>query len=822
MTGWPWPLDAVQNWFESLWNSINSWIDSAKKDIFNKLYDVMKWFNDTFLDPLKNWIDTYIKKPIENFWNQLLSFGRTFYDTYLSPGLSWLKDSFTTVVNNIWNNYISPAFSGLVTSLTQVKDFLWKNVIEPSFDFLKTNVTNIFNKLSNDIWPKLTSAYDTLVSFKNDISTKVSNLWTSMSDSIANVSNFVSASLKELTSTLTAPLDNLWNWFSKAPENVLNIFKSVIPGILDTFGKSAEGVLNAGKGLVNTFIGAAQGAAGMFSGVYNSLSGAGKDIGSFLDSTIFAPLRQSFDKSSENVHKALGMSSPQPIFVTALEPLAPLLALYAGLGLVASAGKAAGDTHIQAATFGIRPGFLKILEAVDARELIGGIISGYVMGLAMAYFSGTVMEQVRREALEAGRPIPPSVMDAATMLRRGSITQDLYVKAVKRAGLMKEYENGYLELVKQIPGPRDIISFFVRESYAPLFESKYPEKFAEYPSEFGEWMKKQGYDDFWAKSYWAAHWNLPSVDQVLQMLWRGRITLDGTKAFLKEADIDPRWRDNLIEIAYHLPSRIEARWGMEWGVWGQDKIMNFLRADGMHPDYISDVYAIEKKNVFREHINAVMNAEKTRLKNGFITKEQFLQTLEKLGFPEEVRTLRAWEADIIADNDIKQDAVTATIADFRNDKINEQQLRDMLSTIIVDSAKLDQIVKIEVARKQKRAPTAPTLATEAERAKEDLMKLEQKITDISSDIEAAQRMRDAEFAIWEKKIADQERLVELETKPEKKEAAQEKLDLLKLQYEKSKVYWENKINELKETLGFYQQEAEVLRTRVSAYSSAAA
>jgi hypothetical protein len=811
----------VQKWFESLWNSIQQWVDEAKKSISNKITESLTWFNNTYISPLKEWINSSVVGQLFSITKRLENLGDLLYKSYILPGLQWLQTAVWDFAVKNWEKYVQPAFKWITDSLFGVRDFLWKNVIEPAWNFLSSKVGDVWKYITGEIWPKLVATYEDMKSRFDWVYGKLTEAWNSTMSSIANVENYISASFKEFISSLTAPLTSLQSWFSNADKNVFNVFSFVVSSFLGTARSSFESVLGIGKALVDAIVGAAGNAAGSAPGIYSSLSGVGSSIGSVMNDSVLRPLAEQLNSSSSEVHKSIGLSSPQNIWVSALSPLAPMLGAYIALGLAAKAGEGIGDTNVEAATFGIRPGFAKVIAGLDVRGLVESVMTGYVTGLAMAYFSGTVMEQVRRESLEAGRPIPPSVVDAATMLRRGAITEDLYLKAVKRAGLMKEYEEGYKELVKQIPGPRDIISFFVRESYAPKFEATYPEKFQEYPTEFGEWMKKVGYDEFWAKSYWAAHWQLPSIEQVLTMLWRGLISLDATKAFLKEADIDPRWRDRLIDIAYRLPGRIEARWGLEWGLWDEEKFMDFLKAEGMHPDYVSDVYAIEKKNVFREHINAVMNAELTRFKNGFITKEQFLQTLEKLGFPEDVRTLRAWQADILADNEIKEKAVAATLTEYREDKINEQQLRDILSSIIVDPAKLEQIIRIEVARKQKRAVVPPTMKTEAEQMKESLLKLEMRIADVKSDIEHAQKARDAEFAIWEKKIEDQQALVEAEVKPERKAAQQRKLELLLLQYEKSKVYWENKIAELQETLGFLEQEAELLRSRSTALSAAA-
>jgi len=138
-------------------------------------------------------------------------------------------------------------------------------------------------------------------------------------------------------------------------------------------------------------------------------------------------------------------------------------------------------------------------------------------------------------------------------------------KSVK-AGLAKlGYEDSdikvLLELAQFVPGAQDIIHFAVREVYNPKTVAA-----------FGQ---LEGFDDIWKlaekdataaklpketlSKYWAAHWELPGINQAYEMLHRGFITEDDLSKLFVAADVMPFWRDKLKSISYSTLTRVDVR-----------------------------------------------------------------------------------------------------------------------------------------------------------------------------------------------------------------------------------------------------------------------
>ena len=93
-----------------------------------------------------------------------------------------------------------------------------------------------------------------------------------------------------------------------------------------------------------------------------------------------------------------------------------------------------------------------------------------------------------------------------------------------------------------IPSVNDLISMAVREGFndsaATLFGYD-----QDYPDEINEWLEKQGLSRSWGKKYWRAHWNLPGIMQVFEMLHRLRpgrtdnpVTMSDVDQYLLAAD----------------------------------------------------------------------------------------------------------------------------------------------------------------------------------------------------------------------------------------------------------------------------------------------
>lgn len=221
---------------------------------------------------------------------------------------------------------------------------------------------------------------------------------------------------------------------------------------------------------------------------------------------------------------------------------------------------------------------------------------------------------------------------------RGKISEaEMRVELDARGWLPFDID-AFVELSARIPGASDLISMGVREAFNDEVSAKF--KYDEdFPPEFGEWMAKQGLSADWAKRYWRAHWNLPSVTQAFEMFQRLRpgrtdfpFTGEDLKKFLRTADYPEYFRDRLTEIAYQPLTRVDVRRMFGAGVMTVDDVKEAYRDLGYNEkntkfltDFTTTFEKNEERGLTREAITGAY-------KRGLYTREQALTALGTLGY----------------------------------------------------------------------------------------------------------------------------------------------------------------------------------------------
>lgn len=115
------------------------------------------------------------------------------------------------------------------------------------------------------------------------------------------------------------------------------------------------------------------------------------------------------------------------------------------------------------------------------------------------------------------------------------------------------------------PGLQDLVTMAVREVFDPGQRSALGLD-SEFPAAFLERGRQLGVDDEFIRDYWAAHWQLPSLQMGFQMLHRLRpgrsgnpVTIGDIDGLIKAQDYSPTWRARLREISYTPLTRVDIR-----------------------------------------------------------------------------------------------------------------------------------------------------------------------------------------------------------------------------------------------------------------------
>ena len=209
---------------------------------------------------------------------------------------------------------------------------------------------------------------------------------------------------------------------------------------------------------------------------------------------------------------------------------------------------------------------------------------------------------------------PPQLID---LFRRGEIDEARLTGELQKHGYSAESVEQVKKLVWVLPSPGAVIDWAVKD----VFEPDVVEHFGydeEFPPEFQVWCAKAGIPEDQARFHWWAHWYVPGVGQVMDMLHRikpGQEAIDreARETWVNDADVDvylktqdypPWWREPLKAISYHPISRIDIRRVYHAGQMDIEDVYNTYRALG-YSHYNSTILTEWVKSAYRPDVEQV-------------------------------------------------------------------------------------------------------------------------------------------------------------------------------------------------------------------------
>jgi len=310
------------------------------------------------------------------------------------------------------------------------------------------------------------------------------------------------------------------------------------------------------------------------------------------------------------------------------------------------------------------------------------------------------------------------VGDLSTLLLRQAMSESEFNAELGRRGYKDDEIAKLKELQKVIPGLGDIIRMAVREAFTPEVVRQF-QLHAELPGEMVEWAAKQGLDEDWARAFWAAHWELPSLTMGFEMLHRGEITEDEMRLLIRTHDVSPFWRDRLLNISYTPYTRVDVRRMYDVGVLGQDEVYQSYRDIGYNHEKATNMTAFTialSNSAERDLTKAeVLNG----FKIGYFSQDETRVQLLNLGYDatetdyyvskvlydlwqdeikEQVKYLQQqYVRSLISQNDIYRELGRLNLpADQVNRYLRTWDIEREAKTRLLTSTKLEQLRKAQI------------------------------------------------------------------------------------------------------------------------------
>lgn len=220
---------------------------------------------------------------------------------------------------------------------------------------------------------------------------------------------------------------------------------------------------------------------------------------------------------------------------------------------------------------------------------------------------------------------------------RGKISETSYREMINRIGFIAGSDDIYAELTHTFLNPSDLVRIADKRIWSQVTDPKYGQ-YNELPKELIEGLAKWGYDQQSAKWLWAAHWELPSPQQIFDMFHRGLISQDDIQIYLGLTDWLPFFRDKLPELTYNIPSRVDIRRMYKAGVINQSQMHKYHKSMGYNEQDATFLDQFVVKTQLPEddtEVDKLRNRVKTSVEKGYtlglLNVQETSQMLQQLG-----------------------------------------------------------------------------------------------------------------------------------------------------------------------------------------------
>ncbi len=231
---------------------------------------------------------------------------------------------------------------------------------------------------------------------------------------------------------------------------------------------------------------------------------------------------------------------------------------------------------------------------------------------------------------------------------RGFINEAQLDQLLDKLGFWSRDRELLKKLAFVIPSISDLIRMAVRDAFNPEVIKRF-QLDQDYPELLTEYAKQQGLSEEWAKRYWYAHWELPSVTQAIEMFHRTvpkssdpnadtivapggktRQNVIGRETFrmlLRTADISPFWRDKIEAISYAPLTRVDVRRAYDLGVIDEDDVYFAYRDLGYDDRNARILTHFTTLEILVEERNRLRNELIELFEEGVLSEEELRDSL---------------------------------------------------------------------------------------------------------------------------------------------------------------------------------------------------
>jgi len=288
------------------------------------------------------------------------------------------------------------------------------------------------------------------------------------------------------------------------------------------------------------------------------------------------------------------------------------------------------------------------------------------------------------------------------MYWRDIITQQGAVEKLRMIGKTDEDIESIMKSWEIIPSAQELFWMVGKEAFEPDQVQRYGLD-QEFPDEVSPYLKAQGITDYWQRKNWAAHWNYPSVQQVLECLHRGFIERDDVMEYYRVVEIPRYWRDNLIKISYHPYTRVDVRRMHALGTIDDDGLIKAYKDIGYDEEHAKGLrdFTIKYNKGSKDELSKAEILDFFKI--GLITEQDCFLMMEEIGYDRDITDLYIKKVKLSIQKEYIKEVIEVTEYLYINNRINTGEIYSRLSKVMIATEKIENyIAKWDVSKQKTR------------------------------------------------------------------------------------------------------------------------
>jgi len=279
-----------------------------------------------------------------------------------------------------------------------------------------------------------------------------------------------------------------------------------------------------------------------------------------------------------------------------------------------------------------------------------------------------------------------STLDVTTIMQcflRKDIKDFDVVNRLEELGFTPKRIQEIMSTWEVIPSPQDLLWMVGKEAFEPDQVRKFGLD-EEFPSDQVQWLKKQGLSEYWAKKYWAAHWQYPGESRALELFHRGIINDADLDAFYRVIEMPTYWREKLKQASYSLYTRVDLRRMHDMGIISEEDVYTNFRGEGYDDIKARNMTLFYLKYNELNDKDLSMSQIKNAYKADLITKLQAVNALTKLQYTEDQANFILEYVEYEEMIEIQKLRIKSIAKMYREGFYDKQKTKNMLSALGVE------------------------------------------------------------------------------------------------------------------------------------------